>query len=396
MSVGRVGAVLVALTALASSAEAQRPELRGYGMALGLAVGESELARAGLSNFERLRGMLSWESGTLSLEGAYEHTLTLREAGASGAALITAGGITSNGDWADLGGTIEERATLVWLHRVDRLLLGLDLGSGAELLVGRQPVSWATTLVFTPADPFSPFDPSDPFREYRQGVDALRLRIYPGPVSEVDVVVRRSDFGFQATTTAAVRASTSRRGWDVSAWAGIVHDRAAVAAALSGSIGTWALRAEASLRDYRDHGATLRSAIGADRRFALGGRDLFVVLEYLRDGLGVRRPGEIQALARSDAARRGELQALGRDEVAFQASYQAHPLVGMSGLVLLNPRDGSLLVAPSASYSASASVSVAAGLFLGLGEDALDTVGGPLSEYGIVPGVAYLAVSWFM
>ncbi len=389
-------AVILAASSPVSSLLGQRPELRGYGMALGMFVGSSDFADPGFSNFERFRVMASWRSGPVRLEGAYEHTLTVREAGTSGAALITAGGVTSNGDWLDIGGQIEETASLSWLHRVDRLILGLDLGGSTELIVGRQPVSWATTLVFTPADPFSPFDPSDPFREYRQGVDAVRLRVYPGPVSEIDVVIRRADFGFQEATTAALRGSTSLRGWDLSAWAGVVHDRGAAAAAVSGAVGTWAVRAEATLRDYEELGATVRTAVGVDRRFAVAGRDLYLIVEYLHDQLGVQRPREIAELARSDAARRGELQALGRDELAVQASYQLHPLVGVGGLGLMNLRDRSLLIAPSASYSASSSVSVAGGLFLGLGDGGLDTVGGPRSEYGVVPGVAYLALSWFM
>ena len=376
---------------------AQGPDLTGYALTLGTYVGESALAEPGFSNVERLRGMAAWAGDRFRFDGAYEHTLVLREAGASGATVFTATGATSGGDWLDLGGTIEERSRLTWRHRVDRLSVSIDVTRDAELIVGRQPVSWATTLVFTPADPFSPFDPSDPFRAYRQGVDAARLRVYPNATSEVDVVVRRADFGFQETTTAAVRGSTNVRGWDVAAWAGVVHDDAAGSLSLSGGLGSWAVRAEGTLRDAEGETA-LRTSVGVDRYFTLASRDLYLVLEYLHDGFGVDDAADIGLLVSREYAMRGELQASGSDQVAIQGSLQIHPLVGLSGLSLVNVRDGSLLLSPGMSVSATGNTSVSLGSFFSVGRRGVDLEEGlvrPRSEYGEVPFVAYLSWSWF-
>ena len=379
-----------------SSVAAQPVDVTGYVLGLGSYVGESSVAVAGASAFQRLRGMAAWSPDRLRFEAAYEHTLNLRESGVQGAQLFTAGGASANGDWLDLGGTLEERESVVWRHRVDRLAMSVELTDDAELIVGRQPISWATTLVFTPADPFSPFDPSDPFREYRQGVDAARLRIYPGAVSEIDFVVRRSDFGFQETTTAAVRGSTSLGGWDLAAWAGVVHDEGAGALAVSGSMGSWAIRAEGSLRESEEADVVVRATFGVDRRFTVDGRDLYLVMEVSHDGFGVDDVSELPALAGSDALRRGELQSLGSDQAALQASYQLHPLWGLSGLALVNLHDGSALLAPGASYSSSPNTSIQGGAFLSLGDGGVDSFGIPRSEYGEVPGVVYMSVSWFL
>ena len=375
---------------------AQPVDFTGYVLGLGTYVGESSVAVSGASAFQRLRGMATWRRDRFHVDAAYEHTLNLRESGVQGAQLFTAGGASSNGDWLDLGGTIEERESVVWRHRVDRLAMSIELTDNAELIVGRQPISWATTLVFTPADPFSPFDPSDPFREYRQGVDAARLRVYPGAVSEIDFVVRRSDFGFQETTTAAVRGSTSVGGWDVAAWAGLVHDEGAGALAVSGSVGSWAIRAEGSLRESEEADATVRATLGVDRRFTLDGRDLYLVMEISHDGFGLDDVSDLAQLAGSDALRRGELQSLGSDQAVLQASYQLHPLAGVSGLVLVNLHDGSALLAPGASYSASPNTSIQGGAYLSVGDGDVDAFGVPGSEYGGVPGVVYVSVSWFL
>ena len=163
LSAGALAALLVPI-----SAAAQQPGLSGYYLNVGTHVAGSLLGPAGASDIQRLRVMWNASPGPLRLDAAYEHTLTLRQAGTSvGAQLFTATGTESGGDWLPLDGEIDSSERMVWRHRVDRLSVQVDLGANADLIVGRQPVSWATTLFLTPADPFSPFDPADPFREYR-------------------------------------------------------------------------------------------------------------------------------------------------------------------------------------------------------------------------------------
>ena len=88
------------------------------------------------------------------------------------------------------------------------------------------------------------------------------------------------------------------------------------------------------------------------------------------------------------------MQTLGRLALAGQASYQVHPLVGLSALGLLNLDDGSVLLGPSAGWSATGSATVSLGLFTGLGTEAggVDPLG---SEYGSVPAVGYAALTWY-
>ena len=114
--------------------------------------------------------------------------------------------------------------------------------------MGRQVISWASTLILTPADPFTPFDPADPFREYRAGVDAVRFQAYPGPFSEIDIVVRPVSTidGDRITSTidgdritALARAKTNWGGWDLGVWGGVLFDEPAGALSLVGAVGPW-------------------------------------------------------------------------------------------------------------------------------------------------------------
>ena len=375
---------------------AQQPGLSGYYLNVATHVQESVLGPAGASDVQRLRLMWNTAPGPVRLEAAYEQTLTLRQAGAPGAQLFTTAGTVSGGDWFSLGGEIASGERAEWRHRFDRLNLRLDLGGSADLTLGRQPVSWATTLVLTPADPFSPFDPADPFREYRIGVDAARLRYYRGAFTQFEVVARPARIGERETLTLLGRASTNAAGWDAGGWAGLVHDTFGAAAFLSGAVGLWALRAEAAVRDL-DGRTSVRAAIGLDRTLPIAERDLYIVIEYQHDGMGATSPDELLAAATGRAFAQSEMQVLGRDTGVLQLSYPLHPLVSASALWLGSLRDGSFLVSPGLGYSATESLGLRLGAFFGVGDE--PAAGGPTwtltSEYGALPRVLFVSANWF-
>jgi len=324
---------------------------------------------------------------------AYEHTLQVREH--RSAQLAGSIFVPSSSTWLPLQWAIAEEDHIAWSHRFDRLVA--EVGGGAwDAAVGRQPISWATTLFLTPADPFAPFDPSDPFREYRAGVDAARVRYYPGPLSEVDLVVRLADTECGVATTALVRTTATVRSVDLSAWAGLVYDDFGAAVAATGSVGGYQLRGEAAVRRDADDTAVLRLAVGVDRRVDLAGRDMYLVLEYQHDGFGAGDAADLSRVVGSDPFRRGELQVLGRDELAGQASWQWRPLWRLELTSLANINDGSGLLIPAAAYSLAADLTLRAGVFFSYGNDTVDPRAGILgSEHGVAPTTAYLSASWF-
>jgi hypothetical protein len=257
-------------------------------------------------------------------------------------------------------------------------------------------VSWATTLFLTPADPFSPFNPADPFREFRAGVDAVRARVYPSPLSEIDVMVRptkNAELG-EEELTALARGLGTWKGWEISGWGGSLYGDVTGAVAAAGSVGSWAVRGEGVVREL-DGEPIFRGTVGVDHQFRPYDRDLYFVVEYQHDGLAAGGADDYLALFDSEPFLRGELQVVGRHEVAAQASYQIHPLWSAAALGLWNLGDGSFLVAPSFAYSLSNEASLTGGVFFGFGDD--ESTGAlPLpSEYGAVGLTAYVAMSLF-
>ena len=371
---------------------AQVPDLSAYYLNLFSRSGESPVSDSGLADFQRFRVMWAPSVGPFGLDFAYEHTLQVSGEDVLGTGAVSV--VPSVGvNWLELDWTAEESDQVLWRHRVDRLALTLPVGESVELSVGRQVVSWASTLILTPADPFTPFDPADPFREYRAGIDGVRIRAYPGAFSEVELVVRPTSSSGGDQLTALVRGKTNWRGWDVAAWGGVLFDDVAGAVSAVGELAGWAVRTEVSVRGD-GVGAVLRGTVGVDRRVAVYGRDLYLIVEYQREGFGAADSDELFQTTLSSAFERGELQILARDALATQASYQIHPLWAADLLALTSLSDGSVLLSGGGTWGFGSNSSLRGGAFVGLGDDALaPTLIG--SEFGLAPTVLYLSLTHF-
>ena len=389
---------VLALVVGSGNALAQTKPVTFYYQNVPLWSDTTPLIDGGLTDFNRVRVMSDPSFGDFSFRVAYEQVATFREHESRGVlfgGFGGVGGVPSGGEWLDLQWTIVDEEQVLWQHRLDRLEVSWSPTRVFELTAGRQVVSWATTLFLTPTDPFSPFSPADPFRVFRAGVDAVRARVYPGPLSELDVVVRPTkNDGVGEELTILGRGLTTWNNWEISGWGGSLYGDVAGAFGASGSVASSALRGEGVLR-HVDGGVVFRGTIGFDHQFTVSKRDLFVVLEYQRDGLAASSPSEYLELLQSDPFLRGELQVLGRNESVFQASYQIHPLWSLAALGLGNLNDGSFLLSPSFSRSLSNEASLTGGVFFGFGDD-MATMLEPLpSEYGLVATTVYLSFSLF-
>ena len=388
----RLTLVGVVMLSAAIPAQAQSSWLTGYLQGVPLFSGATDVSDSNLTGFGRFRLSTRPVLGAVSFEVAYEHGLTVRQRTAGDG--FGLGVIPSGGEWLDLEWTVAEQEHVRWRHRFDRLTVAWSPTRSIDLSAGRQAVSWGTTLFLTPADPFLPFSPADPFRQFRGGVDAARVRIYPSPLSQIDLVVRPSQTEVGEEVTALGRGLATWRSWELSAWGGSLYGDVAGAFGAAGGLGAWAVRGEGVVRQINGT-VVFRGAIGLDRILQARGRDLFLIVEYQRDNLAAADPSEYLEIVVSNPFRRGEFQVLGRDETVLQASYQFHPLWSVSGLWLWNLNDRSALLAPGLAYSAANEVSVSGGLYIGLGDTTVSAERPLPSEYGLSGTTGYASVSWF-
>lgn len=368
--------------------------LTGYFQTVPLFTADSSFAASNISDVNRMRLTITPAWGPFAVEASYEHAITVTQRRAAGGLGI--GAIQSSDEWLGLQGTITRTNAehVRWRHRFDRLNVRWSPSRSMDLSVGRQAISWGTTLFLSPADPFLPFLPSDPFRQFRGGIDAARLRFYPGPLSTIDFVVRPTNTMVGEEFTALGRGLTTWRNWEISGWGGTLYGDVTGAVGVTGAIGGWGLRLEGVVRELE--GIVVgRGAVGLDRLLQIGSRDLFVVVEYQHDGLGAATPDDYLQILQSDEFQRGELQVLGRDEAVVQASFQVSPLWSVGGLGMWNLNDGSALVSPSLNYSAGNETSIGGGLYFGFGNDE-PTLARPIpSEHGLTAPTAYLSLSWY-
>ena len=242
---------------------------------------------------------LRWEAhavGDLALT-------TSARAGAGLANLLgTAGGgevpyrlTSARREWGDAG---DVRASV----HVDRAWLRVALES-ADITVGRQAVTFGKTWLWNPLDLFLPFGSTQFDRDYKPGVDAVRLDLPLGDLSGATLVGvpgrERSGTppagpgGAWDRSALVARVFGNTRGWDLAAQGGKVLGGYHLGGAFTGELASLQLRGEAAwfaALEESGAGAPAGSVVdshlggvaGVGRGFAV--RDLQLQAEYFYNG----------------------------------------------------------------------------------------------------------------
>lgn len=303
---------------------------------------------------------------------------------------------SSTGLTASRGGP--ELVTLSWdagnaVGRLDRLYLRFKVPH-VELTLGRQPVSFGRAYFFTPLDVVAPFTPTTLDREYKPGVDALRIDSYFGTSGRFTAVAAfvgpdagdLSD-GLVDLVVAAYGAYTVDV-WDLGIFVALARGDGVVGVETAGNIGPVSVRSEVSVTmPENGDDPFVRAVLGGGH--AWFDPDISLELELYAQTIGAESPDEYIGFALDPRVSRGELWTLGRWYAAASVSWQVHALVALSTFAVVNLGDPSAMVGPGVAWSVADEVSVNAGLFLGLGErPGLLTLE---SELGATPTVAWVS-----
>lgn len=276
---------------------------------------------------------------------------------------------------------------------LDRLNVQWDRPS-FRLVVGRQTMTWGVNYFWPVLDLFAPFAPERIDREYKPGIDAIRLTVPVGDFSEVEVVTAGQGKRFPEDFSLASLGRFNRGSSDIGYMGGRFHTDTVLGGFLTSEASGTGLRAEAAFtksgdeRDAEiDRESFLRASGGIDRQLTAY---LSLTFETHFNGFGATSPEDYRRIAEADRVRRGEVTSLGRYYTGVSLGWQTHPLVRLSGALLTNWGDSSTLLQTAAEWSATENIVLQVGGIYGFGAG-LDEEGELQSEYGFVPPTLWWA-----
>lgn len=289
---------------------------------------------------------------------------------------------------------------LSWRQELDRAFVALQLG-GARLTAGRQAVGWGRGVLFGAVDIFAPFPALQADREWRAGVDAVRVDLRLAPRSSVDAVAAfgpsldASAFGARFRGYVGQVDGEVVLGWRArDPFAGLTA---------SAAIGEVEVHGEAALfrtpepwpGGWGGDGRLVPMAVAGVSWRIPAGKGIYALAELYHSGFGAAHAGEVLASLLDPQVRgrlvRGDSQTLGRDTAAISLSYEASEEVTASLALFESLQDGSGIVAPGVALRLGNRVTVSASVYPSWGRR--PSAGALGSFWGTTPISAYLQVA---
>ncbi|MCY3871023.1 MAG: hypothetical protein OXG87_15855 [Gemmatimonadetes bacterium] len=239
--------------------------------------------------------------------------------------------------------------------------------SFADVIVGRQAIAWGSARVVNPTDVIAPFTYGELDTEDRPGVDAVRVRVPIGVLSEVDVgYVFGRDFAVDQSAF-FVRGQFNAAETDMSPLLVRFREQLLVGIDVArgiGRVGAWieGARVFSMGRDASDY---FRVSTGIDYSF---GGETYGFIEYHFNGAGVRDPEDYLINLGRPAYRDAAVYLMGTYYFALGITHQLSPLVASSGQFLTNITDPSFFFSPAIEYNIARDFYLSAGAFIGIGD----------------------------
>lgn len=316
------------------------------------------------------------------------HAVTAQGGTSPGLGLTSTGAGAAAPEAVELGWEAVSGEGLRLWGRTDRLVLRGTAGP-VDLALGRQPVSFGSGLIFTPMDLVNPFTPATIDQEYKPGVDALRVDVYPSASSKITAVAAYAGDWSADGLVLAAHGQATVGVTDLALFAGLGRGSPVFGAGLVSAIGPVGVHGDATLTlPDEEAGARItkpyaRVVLGADGR---PGPKTTITGEVYVQSFGETDPAGYLLLATDERYQTGELWAMGLLYAGAGLSQEIRPTLFASLSTVVNLTDPSALVAPVLSWSVAENADVVAGGYLGLGARPQEAV---RSEYGLLPGTAF-------
>ena len=353
----------------------------------------------------RPSGQLNYEVHGLQ---SYTYSSSRRETGAS--ILGTTGtdtryrAVDATWDWYERG----NNAASMWL---DRFNLKASLAK-ADIVAGRQPITFGKAYFWNPLDSFLPFDPRQFDRDYKAGVDALRMDVPFGSftgINLVGVAGRQLDYSGKYVDHGTLNASwygsailagtfTTLQGWDLAVQGGKIYGGYQLGGGLVGEIGPVETRAEAAYFWAQDSEPlpsplegdlvedSFTGVVGFGHRFE---NSLTLEIEYFYNGAG--DSNDLDASFVRFAS--GNILQMSRHLTGFLISYEFIPIITGQFTTLYSWEDPSAQIQPILTWSVSNNTDLMLGASINFGDRPTRDSSGEVklrSEFGTFPDFYFM------
>jgi len=294
---------------------------------------------------------------------------------------------------------------------LDRCNVELTFPKG-DLTAGRQAITFGKAYFWNPLDIFLPFDPRQFDRDYKAGVDGLRVDIPLGSftgINLIGVAGRELDSSGKFTDDGTLNASwygaavlgrgfTTLRGWDLAIQGGKIYGGYQLGGGLVGEIGPVEARAEASYFWARDSDSlplplqgdlvedSFTGVVGFGHRFV---NTFTVEIEYFYNGAGDSNDLNA-ALLRFGT---GSTLQLSEHLLGFLVSYEFLPIITGQIITLYSLDNPSTQVQPILTWAPSDNTEVLVGASVNSGERPKTRPSGEVqlrSEFGTFPDFYFI------
>lgn len=332
---------------------------------------------------QRLRLMWEGRWKRLSWEAHYEHSMAVRLTSEEVVAVGTSGRVeraSAAFRYLDLDWNIKTREQFFWDHQFDRLNAKIDL-SLADLIFGRQAISWGVGYLWSPVDLLTTFSPLQINRDYKAGMDAALLDVPVGPFQESYLAYAPDENWSHSALLGRHRLRLGSV--DVAVMGGWIISDYVLGGEVNADVKGIGMRLEATHTWPEETSRFVRTLVGFDYQFTA---DLFLQLEYYYNGFGTSDPAGYLQVIRAPRSLRGEIYNTAHHYLGVNGRYQLTPLIFLNGTTIINLNDGSALLEPALIYSLSNNAEIRLGAILALGKR---PDGNLRSEFGAYPHLGF-------
>ncbi len=256
-------------------------------------------------------------------------------------------------------------------QNLDRLFLTVN-SRFADIYVGRQAIAWGSARVINPTDVLAPYAFNELDVEDRIGVDAVRLRMPIGLLSEIDAGYVFGDDFESKKSAMFLRGKINYRRSDISLLAVGFRENLMIGLDVArpiGGAGFWFEGAyvfdKALNSDERDGDYDFfRGTIGCDYSLRDG---TYLFIEYHYNGAGVNDFENSSETISNEAYGEASGYLVGKHYLAPGVNHQLTPLITIGRQLLANLSDPSVFVMPTVEYNIAENIYLSGGAYLGFG-----------------------------